>query len=140
MLTTICAMLLSFVGASSTTQSHDYADAYKLALADSHRPLVVLVGADWCPACRQMKQTVLPQIEAGGGLDKVAFAVVNTDREKEVANQLMEGTSIPQLIMFVKTDTGWERTQLRGGQSVESVESFIAQGLNRPLVTTASTK
>lgn len=131
-------LLLSLSFLTSTPPSHDYADAYRVAMADSNRPLVVLVGADWCPACRQMKQTVIPQIEEQGGLSKVAFATVNVDADSTLAHELMDGGSMPQLVMFVRTDTGWQRTQLTGGQSASSVETFIAQGLDRPIATTAS--
>ena len=68
-----------------------YETAYQQATTDNSRPLVVLVGADWCPACRQMKQAVLPQVERDGGLNRVAFATVNTDRDSTLARELMSG-------------------------------------------------
>jgi thiol-disulfide isomerase/thioredoxin len=115
-----------------------YEVAYNKAVAEKGTPLVVLVGADWCPACQAMKQSVLPQVKRDGGLTRVAFAMVNTDRDSVLAHQLMVGGSIPQLVMFVKTDDGWTRRQLTGNQSVSLVEGFIADGLNTPLMTTAS--
>jgi hypothetical protein len=65
----------------------------------------------------------------------VAFAVVNTDRDSTLAGQLMQGNTIPQLVMFVKTDQGWSRRQLTGGQSTGDVEGFIASGASKPLGT-----
>ena len=134
-LTLAMLMNLSFLTAPGQT----YDEAYRLAMADQNRPLVVLVGADWCPACQSMKQAVLPQVQQDGGLNHVAFAMVNTDRDSKLANQLMSGGSIPQLVMFVKTDKGWTRQQLTGGQSVTTVERFIASGIvETPIATTAS--
>ena len=81
------------------------------------RPLVVLVGADWCPHCRVMKQSTLPQVAQRGLLGKVAFAEVNSDHEGALASQLMEGGPIPQLIMYRKSGDGWQRTSLIGSRA-----------------------
>jgi thioredoxin-like negative regulator of GroEL len=104
----------------------NYAAAHKRTV-ETGEPLVVLVGADWCPACQSMKQSVIPQAKRAGLLNRVAFAVVNTDREPALARQLMRGSSIPQLIMYQKSENGWRRRQLTGSQSLDSLESFLAQ-------------
>lgn len=131
------------LSAMTAGDQQTYAEAYKIAINDSSRPLVVLVGADWCPACQAMKTSVLPQVEQQGGLNHVAFAMVNVDRENTIAKSLMEGGSIPQLVMFVKTDKGWSRQQLTGNQSVSTVEGFVASGVSTarsPITTTVSEK
>ncbi len=139
MSTLTLAMLLNLSFLTTPGQTgQTYEEAYRLATADQNRPLVVLVGADWCPACQSMKQAVLPKVQQDGGLNHVAFAMVNTDRDSKLANQLMSGGSIPQLIMYVKTDKGWTRQQLTGSQSVTSVERFIAAACETPIATTAS--
>lgn len=131
----LSAMLqLSMVSAGANT----YADAHQQNI-DSGRPIVVLVGADWCPACRQMKSALLPHVGRQGLLGKVAFAVVNTDREGPLARRLMRGGSIPQLVMYHKTSQGWRRDSLIGAQSTTSIASFIDQG-TKSATTTVSTK
>src|SRR5262245_50493317 len=101
-----------------------YEAAYK-EHTENNRVLVVLVGASWCPYCVQMKQSVMPQVQKDGTLDKVAFAYVDSDQQGELAGKLTQGaSSIPQLIMYRKTAGGFKRTLLSGGQSVSSVESF----------------
>jgi thiol-disulfide isomerase/thioredoxin len=120
-----------------TTGGQTYAEAHK-DNAETGRPLVVLVGADWCPACRTMKSSALPQVEKDGVLSKVAFAVVNTDREGDLAHKLMRGSSIPQLIMYHKTDDGWKRYSLVGAQSPQRIESFIQQAVESPVITAST--
>jgi thioredoxin-like negative regulator of GroEL len=116
----------AFAGAS-----HDYATAFRQT-EESGRPLVVLIGADWCPGCRQMKYTTIPELEKKGELRNVALAYVNTDRQGELAGKLMRGSSIPQLVMYRKTEAGWMRKQLTGAQSTSSIESFIAAATDPP--------
>ena len=55
--------------------------------------------------------------------------MVNPDRDKELAEKLTGGGPIPQLVMFRKKGNGWVRKNLVGGQSVETVEEFIKEGL-----------
>jgi thioredoxin-like negative regulator of GroEL len=110
---------------SATTTT--YATAHERT-STTGEPLVVLVGADWCPACQQMKSNIIPQAERNGLLSRVSFAVVNTDHEPGLARRLMRGGTIPQLIMYHKTaDGGWKRSQLTGAQSVDSLRTFLAQ-------------
>jgi thioredoxin-like negative regulator of GroEL len=123
--------LTAFVQASLlATAGQGYAEAYQLT-AETGRPLVVLVGADWCPACQTMKRSVIPQLASRGILKRVAFAQINTDQESELARKMMRGGSIPQLLMFVKTEDGWQRSQLNGAQSVSAVEAFIRRGVEQ---------
>jgi thioredoxin-like negative regulator of GroEL len=111
-----------------TTGANNYAEAHKQHL-DTGRPMVLLVGAEWCPACAQMKNSVLPRVASRGTLNKVAFAHVNTDRDGRIAKSVMQGGTIPQLIMYRKTPTGWKRHLLVGVQSPEKIEAFINDGL-----------
>jgi thioredoxin-like negative regulator of GroEL len=141
MSTIALAFALSLSALTADTQG--YRQAYNTAVNDSSRPLVVLVGADWCPACQAMKTSVLPQVQQLGGLNHVAFAMVNVDRESSIAKELMQGNSIPQLVMFVKTEKGWSRQQLTGNQSVSAVQGFVAQGVDAartPITTIVSQK
>lgn len=114
-----------------STGMNSYAEAHKVH-NDTGRPMVILVGAEWCPACVQMKNSVLPQVARRGLLKKVAFATVNTDHQGSLAKKLMQGGSIPQLIMYRKTKSGWSRKLLVGKQSPEQIEAFINQGLDAP--------
>jgi len=107
-----------------------YTEAYH-ASTKTGRPMVVMVSAEWCPACQTMKKEVIPQVEQRGLLGKVSFAVVNLDRQQELGKTLTRGGPIPQLLMFRRTREGWRRSRLTGRQSVRKVEAFIDRGLER---------
>lgn len=106
------------------------ADTYEAAHArsmENGQPLVVLVGADWCGACQRMKSTVIPELKKNGALKQVAFATVNSDSQSQLASQLTTGTSIPQLVMYRKTSTGWMRSTLNGAHSSSEVSAFLSR-------------
>lgn len=119
-------MALSFLMHASLFAAgpQSYDEAYRQAEANG-QPILVLVGADWCPGCRTMKGAVLPQLQKGGKLKTVNYAQVDTDASGSLAAHLMRGNSIPQLIVFAKTDKGWHREQITGATSEEAVEQLI---------------
>jgi thioredoxin-like negative regulator of GroEL len=131
--TMLCATLmqaaLMLTGADAKPlEANTYAEARQVA-EKSGKPVIVMVGTDWCSPCQMMKKTILPRVREHGLLRRVAFAVVNPDRDSKLAEEITGGGPIPQLVMFRKTPTGWVRKKLVGGQSVETVEEFINEGL-----------
>ncbi len=118
--------------------SESYADAHRETM-ETGRPLVVVVGADWCPACNVLNTTVIPQVRQRGVLRKVAFAIVNYDREQRLAEQLTDHGPIPQILTFRRTTDGWRMRRLVGAQSVDTVERFITEAI-RPREVTARTQ
>lgn len=110
------------------TGTDGYAEAHQ-AVTQTGRPMVVVVGADWCPACQVLEKTVIPQVRQRGLLRRVAFAIVNLDHDQELGQELTAGGPIPQMLMYRKTTGGWKVRRIIGGQSVEAVESFINEGL-----------
>ncbi len=105
-----------------------YAEAHEQVLK-SGQPMVVMVTADWCPACQTMKSTVIPQVRQRGLLRRVIFAIVNVDRDQELGRQLIANGPIPQLLMYRRTPDGWRLRRLVGGQSTTTVEEFINEGI-----------
>ena len=120
------SLLLQVSAVSGVGSDGHYAKAYE-TMVSTGQPLVVLVVAEWCPACQQMKNSVIPQVKRQGGLDKVAFAYVNTDADHSLAGKLMQGGSIPQLIMYSKTADGWKREQLTGVHGADETRHFIGK-------------
>jgi len=121
----LCATLLCN---SSTDKPLKYQEAHQQAIA-TKRPMLILVGADWCPACRLMKHDTLAMMQQNGKLKEVLFSTVNTDDEPELAAQLMRSSTIPQLVLYTPAPQGWYRTYLHGSQQEERITGMIAQGL-----------
>jgi thioredoxin-like negative regulator of GroEL len=131
--TMLCATLvqaaLVLTGAEAKPiEASTYAEAHRVA-EKSGKPIIVMVGTDWCSPCQMMKKTILPRVREHGLFRRVAFAVVNPDQDGKLADEITGGGPIPQLVMFRKTPKGWVRKKLVGGQSVETVEEFINEGL-----------
>ncbi|MCR9120637.1 MAG: thioredoxin family protein [bacterium] len=114
------------------------AKPYSEALKDSQdngKPLLVLVSAEWCPACQVMKNTVLKPLEEEGQLESVEWATVNLDNDGPMARRLMRGGSIPQLILFQKTPAGWRRTQYVGAQTRSKIKELVSKVGNKNVLT-----
>lgn len=93
------------------------------------KPMLVMVSTEWCVPCQTMKRTILPQIRQRGLLRRVAFGMVDPDRDTELAHQLIGGGPVPQLVIFRKTNHGWMKQNLVGLQTVEAVEGMINEAV-----------
>ena len=110
-----------------TTSAQPYEAAQK-NMAENGKPLLVLVGADWCPGCRTMKNSVMARMESSGRLKKVNYALVNPEDDLQLAGRLMKGNAIPQLIVFSRRADGeWHREQITGAASEAAVAAMIAR-------------
>jgi len=106
----------------------DYGQAYRQSQTTG-RPMVVLIGATWCPACQRMRNSILPEVAETGGLEKVVFVYVDFDRQRQLASRLTRGGAIPQLFRFDPTPAGWKGKRLTGAKSPREVHEFINAGL-----------
>jgi len=106
------------------SQQFAYSTAYHQSL-NTRQPLVVIVGAQWCPACRKLENEVIPKIKEAGLLSRIAFAVVDYDAETKVAQQLTRGGPIPQVLVFWHSDNGWKSDRLIGYPSQKAVLTFV---------------
>jgi thioredoxin-like negative regulator of GroEL len=123
--------LAVLVGLSTLASGTDsYADAYRQT-TETGRPMVVLVSAEWCGACKTMEREVIPKMRQQGLFRRVSFARVDLDRQRTLGRKLTRGGPIPQLLMFRRAGNGWRLSRLRGGQSARTVEAFIDRGLKR---------
>lgn len=108
----------------------DYATAYEKA-EKSGKPLMVVISAPWCPACVSLKNTTLREMESGGQLEDVSVVVIDRDRDSALAERLMRGQMIPQVIVFSKRDTGrWQRAQLTGFQTPGTIRQLLRNALS----------
>jgi thioredoxin-like negative regulator of GroEL len=137
-----CALAVAPVGSPASLNPLTYPAAAKDAEA-RQQPLLVLVGADWCPGCQTMKHSVLPALARKGCLGRVSYATIDTDREPQAAGRLMRGGAIPQLVIFSRQPDGaWHREQITGAASEREVQSLIARAWQaqekKPAATAAS--
>jgi thiol:disulfide interchange protein len=124
----VLALMVAVTGNGGDTES-SYAKAYHRAQEES-KPLVVLVGADWCHACRIMKADTIDPMKKEGLLEDVVFTHVDRDADPELAEKLMgSATTLPQLVVYTKGDTGWKRTAVGGVQSRGRVRDVIRKAL-----------
>lgn len=124
---TFSAILLIAVSSVAVAgEPVDYRTAYEKA-QQGDKPLLVLVTAEWCPPCRIMKSQTIPQLMKKDAFKEFHYATVDLDREQAVAQQLIGQRGVPQLILFEKKEGKWTRRYLRGVQTPETVEAFVAQ-------------
>ena len=106
------------------TAGGDYQEAFEKADKEG-KPLLVLVGTNWCPGCRVMKQETIPEFRRTGGLNNVVFTQVDADAKPELSSKLLRGNSIPQLVLYTKVGKLWRRTQLTGAHSPTEISGFL---------------
>ncbi len=119
------------------------ADTYETALKaaqENGQPLVVLIGADWCPGCVTMKTSTMPSLVKAGKLKGVNYVTINYDQNPTLARKLMQGNSIPQLVVFSKTEKGWHREQITGATSGGAVTGLIQRAVAVQVPANADTK
>ena len=105
---------------------NDYKTAYEKA-QKGDKPLLVLVTAEWCPPCQTMKKTTIPQLMQKKAFRNFHYATVDLNADEKLARQLIGNRGVPQFIMFEKKNDRWVRRYLRGIQTPNSVEAFMAQ-------------
>lgn len=103
----------------------EFSAAYARSVAND-RPLVVVLGAKWCPACVVMKNSVIPEVAKKGGLKDVEYVYVDVDSQPQLTKKIARGSAIPQLLRFEKQGDKWDSKYLIGGQTAEKVTEFIA--------------
>jgi len=91
---------------------------------DGGVPLVVLIGADWCHACKVMDKRIQTEIDKDL-LAAIAYAYIDLDEHPRLARGLSGEGALPQLIAFWKTDDGWKRSIVRGSRSVKALEKVL---------------
>lgn len=106
------------------SQQFAYSFAFRQSI-ETQQPLVVIVGAQWCPACRKLENEVIPQIKEMGLLKRISLAIVDYDAETKIAQQLTRGGPIPQVLVFWKQDNVWKSDRLVGYPSQKAVLSFV---------------
>ena len=110
--------------------AQEYDQAYRKSI-ESGKPLLVLVGADWCGACQVMKKKVLPQLQQDGILKDIYVTEIDLGEDADLVNRFSKVKTIPCLILFTKSDQKWERRELTGMHGQKSVKAFLTKHAER---------
>ena len=70
--------LLAVLNAPTSDEHIPYDAAYRKA-QEEKKPLVILVGANWCAACRTMKSETIHTMKDAGDFKEVVFTHVDKD-------------------------------------------------------------
>jgi thiol:disulfide interchange protein len=118
-------MLVAVVSAPPGSEEPIPYDAAYVQAQEQKKPLVVLVGADWCAACKSMKADTIHSMKNEGAFKEVVFTQVDKDAQPEIAQQVMQGNTLPQIVVFCESDQGWKRFSLTGMQSERRVKELL---------------
>ena len=117
--------LVVLLEASKLTHGwQDYDAAYR-EMERTGRPMVVLVTAEWCGPCQQLKSNVLPDPRIKNLLRDYTCTMVDLDRESRLAQKLGGSQGVPFLVVYVPDGDGWKRRTVRGYQSVDALAQFL---------------
>lgn len=133
----ITSLLLFSVLTSAQVDRPSYETAYQKA-QEENKPLLIIVGADWCAACKTLKAQTIDPMQSSGKLRDVIVTIVDKDSRPELAQQLMQGSSLPQLVVFAKGDEGWKKFSLSGLQSERRVQELLERASTETAPRTAS--
>jgi thiol:disulfide interchange protein len=123
------AFLMALTGAGKES-SLNYEEAFAKAEKEK-KPLLILVGARWCASCQVMKRDTLEPMKESGDLKDVVVAHIDKDERPELAEQLMRGETLPQVVVYSQHSGNWKRFSLTGMQSrsrlVELLQRAVAK-------------
>lgn len=118
------ALVIALQLCLASWSSQGYDKAYHQSL-ESGKPLLVLVGADWCGACQVMKRRVMPKLDEEGALRDIHCTELNLADDQELANRISRVNTIPCLILFTKTENKWQKSELVGMHNQKAVKAFL---------------
>ncbi len=122
----VAFLLMSVVGQGAGDAELSYEAAFQQADREN-KPLLVMVGAPWCAACQVMKRETLATMKRDGELKDVVCTFVNRDERPELAEKLLRGQTLPQIIVYKKSAGQWKRFSVVGMQSVSRMRELLAR-------------
>lgn len=120
------AMALVFAATGASEKPMQYEEAFKKADKEK-KPLLIVVGARWCASCQVMKKETMQPMKDSGALDKVVVTYVDKDERPELAQKLMRGSTLPQVVVYSKRTGSWKRYSVTGMQSKKRVAELLGR-------------
>ncbi len=125
MVRVVLALLLSVTG-TAVNKPLTYEEAIQQSQKES-KPILILIGAKWCASCELMKRDTIEPMKSAGELKDVIVTYVDKDERPELAQQLMKGETLPQVVMFCKDSDQWRRLSLTGMQNKNRMQELLAR-------------
>lgn len=123
------AFILTVTGAGKES-SLNYEEAFTKAEKEK-KPLLILVGARWCASCQVMKRDTIEPMKESGDLKEVVVVLIDKDERPELAEQLMRGETLPQVVVFSQDSGNWKRFSLTGMQSKSRIGELLQRACAR---------
>ncbi len=117
-------LLAALVAGGDEPKQKTYDEAAEEAQR-SGRPLLVIVGAEWCPSCKVVKQEASVLMKDDSEFKDVILYPVDLDKSPEIASKIMRGKTLPQIIVFRKRPDGWKRFSLDGVQTGSRLKELL---------------
>lgn len=108
----IAAVILAFAILQPRTFSAEKED---------NRPIVVFCHAEWCGPCKRMQA----EMKKVRNMDLVVYGELDVDQEPERAARIMQGNSVPQLIVYVKVDGKMTKKAHIGFRNARQIEAIF---------------
>jgi len=124
MVQVILTLVLAVNGASG--KSLTYEQALEQAQKDN-KPILIVVGAKWCAACEVMKRETIEPMKSSGELNDVIVTYLDKDQRPELAQQLMKGETLPQVVLFSKEKDQWRRLSVTGMQNKPRLQELLGR-------------
>lgn len=125
MVQVVLALLLSVTG-TAVNKPLTYEEAIQQSQKEN-KPILILIGAKWCASCELMKRDTIEPMKSAGELKDVIVTYVDKDERPELAQQLMKGETLPQVVMFCKDSDQWRRLSLTGMQNKNRMQELLAR-------------
>ena len=79
-----------------------------------------------------MKKETIQPMRHSGALDDVVVTFVDKDDRPELAEKLMKGQTLPQIVVFTKNTGSWKRFSLTGMQSTKRMAELLGRATGQP--------
>lgn len=127
MVQVVLTLVLAVTGTGK--QPLSYEEALQRA-QEENKPILILIGAKWCAACEVMKRETIEPMKNSGELKDVIVTYLDKDQRPELAQQLMKGEMLPQVVMFCREQDQWRRLSLTGMQSKPRMLELLGRVAN----------
>jgi hypothetical protein len=74
-----------------------------------------------------MKSDTIAPMKSTGQFKEVVFTQVDKEAQPELASQVMQGNTLPQIVVFCESERGWKKFSLTGLQSERRVKELIGK-------------